>query len=189
MDVNMYERALKTTGEIVAGTKPEQLDDPTPCNEWTVRELLNHMIGGCVTWAMGAAGEAGDISPSVDRIGDDHVKAYEEASRNVLDAFSSSGAMEKNFTMPWGESPGKANLDVAVSDITVHGCDLAEATGQEISVDDDIAEACYQWTTGMMEPKGSMPRRGAFAEPVEVPDDAPPLDRLLGYLGREPIGS
>lgn len=186
MDVDMYERALKSTGEVVAGTKRNQLDNPTPCTEWTVHELLNHIIGGCLSWAAGADGRVEDPSPTIDRIGEDHAAAYEAAARAVIDAFRSPGAMERNFTMPWGESPGKMNLGVALADITVHGCDLATATGQDIFVDDDIAEACYEMTTGLMEPKGSFPRGDAFAEPIEVPDDAPPRDRMLAYLGRQP---
>jgi uncharacterized protein (TIGR03086 family) len=186
MDVDMYERALKRTGEVVAGTRPDQLKDPTPCTDWTVRELLNHLIGGCVSWAQGAAGKVEDPSASIDRVGDDHVASYERAARDVIEAFRSPGAMERNFTMPWGESPGSMNLGVAIADATVHGWDLAQATGQDITIDDDVAEAAYQMTSNMMEPKGSFPRGDAFAEPIEVADDAPPRVRMLAYLGRRP---
>ena len=186
MDVDLYERALKRTGEVVAGTRREQLGDPTPCTDWTGRELLNHIIGGCISWAQGARGEVGDTSPTTDRVGDDHVAAYDAAARDVLEAFRSPGAMERNFTMPWGESPGKTNLGLAVAEITVHGWDLAEATGQETDIDEDVAEAVYQLTSSMMEPKGSFPRGDAFADPIEVPDDAPARDRMLAYLGRNP---
>lgn len=189
MDVDMYERALKRTGEVVSGVKKEQLDDPTPCTDWTVRQLLNHIIGGCTTWAMGGRGEIGDMSPDVNRVGDDHVAAYDRAARDVLEVFRSAGAMDRTFTMPWGESPGKANLGVAIADVIVHGWDLAQATGQQIDIDDDVADAAYQMTSGMMEPKGSFPRGDAFAEPIEIAEDAPARDRLLAYLGRNPKAS
>jgi uncharacterized protein (TIGR03086 family) len=77
-------------------------------------------------------------------------------------------------------------IGLMIAETTVHGSDLARATGQEIAIDDDIAEAVYRSTTGMMEPHGKFPRGTSFAPPVEVSDDAPIQDKMLAYLGRQP---
>ena len=53
MDAGTYQRALYATKAVVAGTRKEQLDDPTPCSDWSVRDLLNHVINGCLAWASG----------------------------------------------------------------------------------------------------------------------------------------
>jgi uncharacterized protein (TIGR03086 family) len=184
--LEMYERALGRTGKTVAGTSRDQFADSTPCADWNVETLLDHIIGGCLTFAAGAEGRRVDAMRHPHLTGDDHVSAYENAARAALAGFRAPGALERDFALPWGDSPGAAALGLALADAAVHGWDLAKATGQEATIDDDIAEALYAMTTQMMEPKGRFPRMTAFKEPVEVGDDAAPPRRLLAYLGREP---
>jgi uncharacterized protein (TIGR03086 family) len=186
VDATMYGRALERTREIVAATRPDQLEDATPCTDWNVHQLLNHIIGGCLASAAGAKGETESTSHDVDRVEGDHLAAYDRASQAALRAFKEDGAMNKTFTMPWGDTPGSMTLMLAIADATVHGWDLAQATGQEMAIDQDVAEAVYGATSGMMKPKGNFPRGDSFAPPVDVPDDAPARDRMLAYLGRQP---
>jgi len=186
MDAAMYERALKHTGTVVAGTRPEQLDNPTPCTEWTVRDVLNHLIGGCLSFAAGSKGESRPMDDGEDHCAEDHVGEFDRAAKEALEGFSQPGALEKEFAMPWGNSPGVAALGLALADAVVHGWDIAQGTGQEIQIDDDIAAEIYGSTSQMMEPKGSYPRGDSFKEPVEVSGDAPARDRMLAYLGRQP---
>lgn len=187
MDVSMYGKALDRTGAVVAGTRREQLEDPTPCTDWDVRALINHIIGGCTTFAAGADGRAVDMG-SPDDYSADYVAAYQDASKAARDAFQAPGAMERSFTLPWGDTPAPAALGLAVADAVVHGWDLARATGQELVIDDDVAEAIYGMTSGMMQPKGDYPRGDSFGEPVDVGPDASPVDKMLAYLGRDPAG-
>src|SRR5688572_29434829 len=130
MDVDMYERAIARTGKTVAGTSRAQLDDPTPCTDWKVRDLLNHIIGGMLSFAAGARGEVRDFNDRTDHVSDDHIAAYEEASRSAIEGFRAPGAMERTFTMSWGDSPAQMVLGLAIADAVVHGNDLARATGQ-----------------------------------------------------------
>ena len=186
MDAGMYERALKQTGAVVAGTKKEQLDNPTPCTEWSVRDVLNHLIGGCLAFAAGGRGESRPFDDGTDHCKDDHVAAWDRASTEALEVFSEPGALEKGFNMSWGKSPGSAALGLALADAVVHGWDIAQGTDQKIEIDEDIAEALHGMTSQMMEPNGSYPRGDSFKDPVTVPEGAPPMDKLLGYLGRQP---
>lgn len=186
MDAVMYGRALERTREVVAATRPDQLGDSTPCADWNVHQLLNHLIGGCLSAAGGAKGKTEPMSADIDRVQGDHLAAYDRASQAALGAFKEDGALEKTFTMPWGDTPGSATLMLAIADATVHGWDLAQATGQEMTIDDDVAEAVYRSTSSMMEPKGSYPRGESFDDPVEVAEDAPATARMLAYLGRNP---
>jgi uncharacterized protein (TIGR03086 family) len=184
--LEMYERALKRTGETVAGTTREQFADPTPCADWNVETLLDHIIGGCLTFAAGAEGRRVDAMNRPHLTGEDHVSAYENAARAALAGFRAPGALERDFTLPWGDSSGSAALGLALADAAVHGWDLAKATGREATIDDDIAETLYAMTTQMMEPKGRWPRMTAFNEPVEVGVDATSAQKLVAYLGRKP---
>lgn len=178
MDVAMFDRVVQATGGVVTDISPEQFEGATPCAEWDVRDLLNHLIG---QYDM-VAGRP----PEDDYTSEDHVAAYYAASVRARDAFAAPGAMERNFAMPWGETPGAALLGLVIADTVVHGWDLARATGQDVAISDDAAQAIYEMTSGMMEPNGSFPRGTSFAPPVEVPADAPVRDKMLAYLGRRP---
>lgn len=184
MDVAMFDRALERTEEVIAGIPKEQLEGGTPCADWSVRDLLNHLIGQYEMVA--AAGTGGAPPRDEDYTSGDYVAAYRSASAQAREAFATPGAMEKKFAMPWGETPGQALLGLVLADTMVHGWDLAQGTGQEIAIPDEVAGAVYEMTSGMMEPIGSFPRGTSFAPPVEVPNDAPARDKMLAYLGRQP---
>ena len=186
MDVAMYERALKRTRKVVAGTRRDQFDQPTPCPDWDVHALLNHIIGGCLSFAAGATGEARPMDDGTDHCAEDHAVAFDRAARAAIEVFSQPGILEREFVQSWGKTPGSAVLGLAIADAAVHGWDLATATGQEADIDDDIAEAIYGMTTSMMEPMGDFPRGDSFGPPIDVPDDAPPAHKALTYLGRTP---
>lgn len=186
MDAEMYGRALGKTGAVVAVTRRDQFDDATPCGDWNVRDLLNHIIGGCVSYAAGAAGRRVEISDGTNHVADDHVGSYERAARAALDAFSAPGALERNFSLPTGDTPGALALGLALAEAAVHGWDLARATGQEYTIDADTPDALYGMTTRMMAPKGPYPRGDSFKDSVEISGESSPSDRLLAYLGRHP---
>ena len=186
MDAGLYERALSRTQKVVAGTSKDQLDDPSPCTDWKVREVIEHLIGGCRAVASGSKGEKGSFDQGKGAADGDYVAAFEEASADAIAAFAQPGALDKSFKMGWGDTPGAAVLGLAVADAAVHGWDLATATNQDYEIDVEVAEASYGMVTSMMQPEGDYPRGDSFGEPVKVPDDAPIADKLVAYLGRHP---
>lgn len=186
MNVEMYDRSLRHTRTIVAGTRREQFSHPTPCTDWDVQTLLNHIIGGCTTFAAGARGTSVNAMQGGSFTDGDYVDSFERAAAEAIQGFRSPGAMDRKFTLPWGETPAQVAPGLALADAVVHGWDLAVATGQRLQIDDDIAEALYQMTSSMMEPLGSFPRMTSFKDPVPIDAGAPPADRLLAYLGRDP---
>lgn len=185
MDVAMLQRAVDATRPVVAGISPDQFEAATPCTEWDVRDLLNHLIGEYEAIAA-AAGLGVANSGVTDFTATDHVGAYDGAAAKATKALAAPGALEQTLEMPWGPTPGNVVLGLTIADTVVHGWDLAKATGQELQAEPDVAEAVYGMTSGMMEPNGKFPRGDSFAPPVEVPDDAPIQDKMLAYLGRQP---
>jgi uncharacterized protein (TIGR03086 family) len=184
--IEMYDRSLARTGTVVAGVDRERFSDPTPCDDWDVEKLLDHIIGGCLTFAGGGSGSPVDAMQERGFATKDHVTAYQEAAASALETFRAPGALEGTLTLPWGDTPGPAALGLALADAVVHGWDLAVATDQKAEIDEDVAEAVYEMTSSMMAPKGDFPRMTAFKDPIEVDDDAPAQVRMLAYLGRSP---
>lgn len=185
MDVEMFNRAAKATGDVVRNIGPDLMSAPTPCSEWSVRDVLGHLVENFRAVANDVAGQEAEGDAGSD-LGDDPAATYDSATQRAAAILGEPGALEKTYKMPWGETPGQMLLGLAIGDTAVHGWDMAVATGQSYEIDEDIAEAVYAMTSGMMEPHGSWPRGDTFGPPVEVPDDASATDRAVAYLGRDP---
>ena len=184
--IEMYSRAVGRTHQVVANIRKDQLEESTPCTEWNVGQVLDHLIGGCITMTAGARGEKSGAIGDPGHLGEDHVESFRTASQASIDAFREPGALEKDVTFPWGDTPAPVALHLALADMVIHGWDLATATGQDYQPDDDVGEEIYGFISSMMEPGGEMPRGGAFGPPVEIAQDAPATHKMLAYVGRQP---
>jgi len=182
----LHARALALTGTKVAGVGGDQWSDDTPCEDWDVRELVNHIVSG--NWWAGELATGKTIEEVGDRLdgdvlGDDPTAAY-KASAEVADrAFKAPGAMEAPCAVSYGPVPGEVYAGHRLIDVLVHGWDVAEATGQDTTLDPDLAEACLE----VIEPqKDLLLGSGMFGEDHDVPEDADAQTRLLRLLGRTP---
>jgi uncharacterized protein (TIGR03086 family) len=174
-------------GRLVDGTRADQLDDRTPCTEFTVRDVINHVTGGATMFA--SAFEHGAVPDDElavifgDLVGDDPSGAYAKASARVQAAYHAPGALDGTVTLPFGEFPREAALGIAVFDVAVHAWDLAQATAQTLQLSDDLAEEIL--ALGRM--MGIDAYRGAmFAEEIIVIETAPAWDRVAAFSGRQP---
>jgi uncharacterized protein (TIGR03086 family) len=172
--LDLFERGTEwTASKIPAAT--DRLDEKTPCSDWDVRALLDHMIDSQQYFAATARGEEAALpSPTPPAaIGSDPVGAYEEIRQETLRAYRQPDVLEK--TGP--------SLGIAFVDQLVHGWDLARATGQDATMPDDLAGAAFSMIDGRL----TDDQRGAgFRPAVEVSDTATAQDRLLAYTGRRP---
>jgi len=173
------------TGRIVLGVRPEHLLLPTPCRDWDVRLLLNHIIGGNYTFAEIAAGGRPDPSGTMD----DHTLPdpgtnYIASADAVMAAWAKPGAMERRVHMSFGDIPASAAVSIHFLDIVVHGWDLARATGQDTTIDPDLAEEALDISEGLLSPE--LRDTGVFGPEVKLSDDHPLHDRLVAFMGRRP---
>ena len=172
--LDQFDRSTQwSASKIPAATN--KLDDVTPCEQWDVRSLLDHMIDTQNFFAARARGEEpafpGATPPSL--IGDDPVAAYEKARQETLRAHQEPGALEKTGPL----------LGIAFCDQLIHGWDLATATGQDATMPDDLAAAAFAMLDGRLTDE----QRGkAFKPAVDIADDASLQDKLLAYTGRRP---
>jgi uncharacterized protein (TIGR03086 family) len=175
--------ALAATGALVRGIGPGQWGDPTPCEDWDVRTLVNHIVSG--NWWAGelAAGrtidEVGDRLDG-DVLGDDPAATYDASAVVAAAVFREPGAMERPCAVSYGPVPGEVYCGHRLIDVLVHGWDVAEGTGQDTRLPPDLVAACLE----VVEPQATLlAGTGAFHTDVEVPD-VPPQTRLLAFLGR-----
>jgi uncharacterized protein (TIGR03086 family) len=175
---------------LVASVRDDQLALPTPCAEYTVGDLLDHIDGLSLafTWAATkefpdgpAAGGSGDAS----RLGDEWRQRIPDRLGALGDAWQDPAAWDGMTMAGPVEMPGQIAALVAVDEVVAHGWDLARATGQPFDAD----EAAVAAATSFAEMFDDDNRGDAFASPVPVASDARPLDRLMGLLGRDPTWS
>lgn len=189
MSTEALERACATAHGILANVKPDQLDDPTPCASWKVRDLVNHVVGGSHWFAstVEAGGSESDGDDVPDFTGGDFVAAHDQGIKASIAAFGVPGALGKPITLPFGEFPGAVFMGFATIDQFQHAWDLARATGQPSDLDPEFAAQllaqCRQMDLeNFRGPDGKAP----FGPEVEVPTSAPVSDQLAGFLGRTP---
>jgi uncharacterized protein (TIGR03086 family) len=183
-------RALDQVGDLVAGTPPEALDAPTPCDDWDVRTLLAHLVGVHRRIAhVGAGGLFSEVS-SMPEVADDRIAAEVAAARADVDRAwgldgSDAAVLDREVTVPWGTMAGRFVGFGYVQELTVHAWDLAAATGRTAALDDALAAAVEDTAHRVLpaEPRGDpVP----FAAPVPAAPDAAPTTRLVAWLGRDP---
>ena len=187
MNPKELEKAFATTGAVLSGVTREQLDGPTPCASWKVRELVNHIVGGTMFFASVAGtgkppeGESPDFSA-----GDDYVAVFNKGAAQAVEAFSAEGAMDRIMHMPFGDIPGSAFINIAAVDTFTHGWDLARATGQPTNLDPALAGDLLGVAQSFLPDAMRGPEPAPFGPPVEPPAGASPADQLAAYLGRQP---
>jgi uncharacterized protein (TIGR03086 family) len=172
--------------KVVEGTEPSQLDDPTPCVEWTVRDVINHITGGSTMFAVCI--EEGSVPDELlgqlmggDNLGDDYKSAFRKAANRALEAGNQPGALDKMVKLPFGEMPGGVALNFAIFDVTTHTADLARATGQTIE-DTELLDTALEAGRQMVGPE--MRAAGLFDPERPARADATAADRLLAFAGR-----
>src|SRR3954454_20299928 len=173
--------AVPLTGRLVDALEGGQWELPTPCPEWTVRDVVNHLVLGHRRFAAAITGGTPPV-PSDDLLGSDPGSAYWSSAEAMLAAFRSEGALERPVTIPAGTLPGSVACELRVVEALVHGWDLARATGRPLEFPAGLLEVSIP---SSRVPAGPFPAdRPPFGPSQPVADDAPPLDRLAALLGR-----
>lgn len=168
----------------VRAVRPDQWRDPTPCTEWDVRALVNHLVVEQL-WAPlllnGATiDDVGDRFDG-DQLGDDPVAAWDSAAAAAGEAFAAPGVLQRSVELSYGHRPADEYCQEMTMDLTVHAWDLARGLGADEHLDEELVRAVL----GFIEPRvGELAGTGLFAPPVANSEDADARTRLLALLGR-----
>jgi uncharacterized protein (TIGR03086 family) len=165
---------------------PDDWRRPTPCSEWDVRALVNHVVGGNVRYKLllhGAPTERVEATRSVDHLGDDPLASFVATADDVVACFHEEGALERIGHHATGDRTGRQLLSMRILDAAIHGWDLARALGADENLDDGVVAFLLAYTADL----DLGPQQRAFAPAdTDVPRNAAPQDQLLHRLGRDP---
>ncbi len=183
----LMKQVIASTDKVVEGTTTTQLALQSPCAEWTVRDVINHITGGATMFAVCV--EEGAVPDDLlgklmsgDNLGTDYVKSWEAAASRAIAAFEAPGALERTVKLPFGEMPAGVALNIAVFDVLTHAADIASATGQTIE-DTALVESVLEIAHQMVGPDLRAP--GIFDAEQPAPEGATPTVRLLAFTGRK----
>ena len=164
------------------------LGRPTPCDEFDVAALRGHLLA--VMSRIARIGEVGDVAGEasiVDAVpAEDWSAAWAEAAHRAQRAWADEARLDATVTVPWAQLPGRIALAIYTSEITVHTWDLLVAIGRAAAFDDRVVEMCLASMRFGLPAEGRDDGITPFASVVSVSDDAPLIDQLVAWTGRNP---
>ena len=182
------DRADAQFSRVIEQVTADQLDLLTPCHGWTVRDLLQHVVGGNRVAVIALEGGSRDDVLAVfqdDLLADDFLVAWRDSADDQRTAFAEADDLSALVHHPIGDVPGAQMLGFRIGDLTLHSWDLARAIGADETLDPECAEYVL---AALLPMRDHIKEVGVFGEGPSgtVPDDAPTQLRLLDLAGRRP---
>jgi uncharacterized protein (TIGR03086 family) len=175
MDViALVRRADAATGAVIDRIPEDLLDARTPCTNWRIREIIDHMVGNNQDMLRRADKESSVDSKAAD---------FATTSRAVADAYADPAVLERTFDLGGFQLDGRSLMAVHFADVLVHGWDIGRAARVEVHIEDDLAAAALRVIQSFPDTLRGPDK--AFAHPVPVAEDAPIQTRLLALSGRD----
>jgi uncharacterized protein (TIGR03086 family) len=168
--VDLLARALAQAAEVLARVREEQLGAPTPCEEWTVGQLVDHLVAAPHHFAQMMRGERADFSSPPPQVGSDREQRLRAAGDELLAVWREQG------------EEAQGSVDWQLAELAVHTWDLARATGQSTgNLDPEVARRGLAF----MEQNLSADNRGrAFGPPRPAPTGTDAYGRIAAFAGR-----
>jgi uncharacterized protein (TIGR03086 family) len=169
--VAVLSRALDQAGDVLAGVHADQLSNPTPCENWTVEQLIAHLLASPRNFIEMTTGGDPDWS-AAPPVPEDWAGEFRSSADDLIHLWHEKEADTDTSQADW-----------QTAEFAVHTWDLARATGQSTDLDPQVAERGLAFMSATMKPEM---RGDAFGAEVSVPDDAPVYERLAAFAGRDP---
>ena len=180
--IHQLRTILPAVSDLVDGIRPEQLIDPTPCDDFTVHDVIDHMIvlgSGFAHLFRGEAVPEITAPPVLDRVPADEFRA---AMDDLVDAVQTDGAMDRVLDTPIGRMPGATFAAVVAFDGLVHGWDLSVATGRPYGPAPEVVDAVAGFARVAL--GDELREAGLFGLPMQAPEEATVLESLAAFSGR-----
>jgi uncharacterized protein (TIGR03086 family) len=173
-----HQRAQATFAHVLVNVTSDQLSSPTPCAEWDVKALIDHVIAGNQRVVERAGGQVAPLP-------EDRGAAHRASAEAAQETFAAPQALTRTYQLPIGEIPGTAFIEVRTSDLLVHAWDLAMATGQPTDLDPELAEYVLAFSKQMMSRPGLRGDGRPYGGEQPCADQRPAADQVAAFLGRQ----
>ncbi|TDP92074.1 TIGR03086 family metal-binding protein [Labedaea rhizosphaerae] len=183
MDVlQNFDRAAAVAAGLIDKIPADGFGAPTPCTDWDVRAVVNHLVAGNLM-ADNAARGAPPPDRNADHLGDSPpAETFARTVDEARAAFAAPGVLERVVPTPLGEQPAAFLVHMRINELLVHSWDLAVATGQPTDFEPELCQGVLGvWRQRL---SGVDRYQVPFDEEQPVPEDATAADRLAAYLGR-----
>ncbi|QQM42232.1 TIGR03086 family metal-binding protein [Streptomyces liliifuscus] len=184
-EIELLSGVLSKTGDLIEGVEPGQLRAPTPCEEYDVETLVDHLVGWLLLFEARCHGREYDADPARYRSGPDPAGEFRAAAAGLVAGWEKYGFDRELGVTGDAKLPAAMVLDMTLMEFTVHGWDLAVSTGRPVPFTEKEAADILTRAEATLPPQyrgEGMP----FGNIVPVAGDAPAADRLAGFLGRDP---
>ncbi len=182
--VARFQRAVNCVDASLHALAPDAWTRPTPCSEWDVRALVQHIVNELAWIAPLVEGKTiADVGDALDGdlLGADPLGAFHHHARAAHAALEQPGALSRTVALSYGKETAAGYAEQVTGDVLIHAWDLARAAG----LDDELPEDLISWASGWAEAIAPMMAgAGMLAPPVPVDDAADPQTRLLALFGR-----
>jgi uncharacterized protein (TIGR03086 family) len=183
--------AAERMADLIEGVPDELLGGPTPCPDYTLGDLVDHVSGFTLAFTAAAKKDtsgmtSGRASGDASRLGDDWRTRIPLDLAALAEAWRDPAAWSGMTKAGGIDLPGELAGIIALDELVVHGWDVARASGQRFDQDRESLEAVHGFVKQFSGSGQEAAREGLFGPEVPVPDDAPLLDRIIGLTGRDP---
>jgi uncharacterized protein (TIGR03086 family) len=184
-EIELLTGVLSKTGTVMAGVDEQRLPAATPCDDYTVHQLMNHIVGWAQVFEAGCNGRTVEGDPSAYVCGPDAADAFARTASGIVTGWTELGFDREVAISSGAMMPATMVFNMTVMEYLTHGWDLASATGQANPYSE--AEAAEVLARARVTLPPEYQGEGmAFGAVVPVADDAPAIDQLIGFLGRDP---
>lgn len=183
--VKLHKKAGEQVTKFIADVKHDQWGSQSNCTEWSVRDLINHIVSENLWMPEMLVGQ------TIDEVGDKYegdvlgrypLKAFEQSQKAADEAIAKPDALKKVVHLSYGDYPASLYISHRIVDLVVHGWDIAKSTGQEDNLDDELIQAAYE----IIEPEVEDWRKSGILGPkIGFLEDADLQTKLLAIMGRK----
>lgn len=174
-DLSAHRRAQDAFAAVVARLADDQLPLPTSCTEWTVLDVIRHVIGGNQR-------VSGSDGPAAEGVADLRAELARSAG-SAQSTFEAPDGLTRTFSLPIGDLPGAVFIQLRTTDVLTHAWDLARATGQSTDLDPELSRRMLDFSRATI--RADFRGEGRpFGSEQACAEERPAADRLAAFLGR-----
>ncbi|MEE2682622.1 MAG: TIGR03086 family metal-binding protein [Actinomycetota bacterium] len=188
--LRILDLAQTRASAVIAAIQTEQLDFPTPCDKWSVRDVINKLVASTLLFTSFGLREEGDpnldlINPK-ELIGDDPVGIYNHAASLCREAWRSPGALDGMATSTIGEAKARSVLNARIFDTTILSWDISRACNGPNLIDEEQATYVLRVAEALV-PAVRSHSSERYKTAVSTGDNASVLEKLIAATGRDPL--